>query len=117
MEDVPTPRDLRGAAAVARTLAYAAGAVGVVAGVVLYRAGDTAFAVAVWVLTFGVGSLLMIAAFLLLAMMGVLARIAAIESDVRIMVGRRTADSDRGPGPTTGDGPGDHPNPWSERLP
>lgn len=113
MDDVPTPRDLRGAAGVARTLAYAAGVTGVVAGVILYRAGDTAFAVAVWVLTFGVGALLMIAAFLLLALVAVLARLAAMESDLRVAVGRRPLDPDRGRGPTTGDHPGDHPNPWS----
>lgn len=109
MNDVPTPRELRGAAAVARTLAYAAGVVGVVAGVLLYQGGDTAFAIAVWVLTFGVGALLMIAAFLLHAMVALLARLHAIESDLRIMVGRR------GPDPVLGDdeGRGDpHPNPW-----
>lgn len=112
MDDVPTPRDLRGAAAVARTLAYAAGVVGVVAGVILYRAGDTAFAIAVWVLTFGVGALLMIAAFLLLALVSVLARLAAMESDLRVAVGRRPLDPGPGWGPTTGDRPGDHPNHW-----
>lgn len=121
MDDIPTPRDLRGAAAVSRTLAYAAGAVGIVAGVVLYRSGETAFAVAVWVLTFGVGALLMIAAFLLLAIMGVLARVTAIESDVRVVVGRQRHGPDDDPyprgGPTTNDGPGDHPNHWSTRHP
>lgn len=122
MDDVPTPRDLRGAAGVSRTLAYAAGAVGIVAGVVLYRAGETAFAVAVWVLTFGVGALLMIAAFLLLALMGVMARLAAVESDLRVAVGRLPGPGGPGSGgpghdggPTTNDGPGDHPNHWSTR--
>ncbi len=115
MDDVPTPRDLRGAAGVARTLAYAAGAVGVVAGVILYRAGDVAFAIAVWVLTFGVGALLMIAAFLLLALMGIQARMAAMESDLRVVVGRRTPDPDPDVRPRTGDSPGDHPNHWARR--
>lgn len=112
MHDVPTPRDLRGAAGVARTLAYAAGVVGVVAGVILYRSGDVAFAIAVWVLTFGVGALLMIAAFLLLALMGIQARLQGMESDLRVAMGRRDLDPGRGSGPSTGDGPGDHPNPW-----
>lgn len=115
MDDVPSPRDLRGAAGVARTLAYAAGAVGVVSGVILYRAGDIAFAIAVWVLTFGVGALLMIAAFLLLALMGVSARLAAVESDLRIAVGRRTLQDDPRSRPRTGDDPDDHPNHWAER--
>ncbi|MBY5164406.1 hypothetical protein [Salsipaludibacter albus] len=109
MDDVPTPRELRGAAGVARTLAYAAGAVGVVAGVLLYQGGDTAFAIAVWVLTFGVGALLMIAAFLLHGMVALLARLHALESDVRVLVGRRSPDLDEVDGPR---GPDPHPNPW-----
>lgn len=57
------------------------------------------FAVAIWVLTFAVGALLMIAGFLLQAMTAVLARLAAMEQDVRLLVGRR--------GPTR-----DDPDPW-----
>lgn len=109
MDDVPTPRELRGAAGVARLLAYAAGAAGVVAGALLYRSGDTAFAIAVWVLTFGAGAVLMIAAFLLHGMVALLARLAAVESDVRVLVGRRGGD--RGEPPPTG-GRDPHPNPW-----
>lgn len=101
----PSPRDLRGAAAAARSLAYAAGLAGAVAGGLLYQQGETAFAIGVWVLTFGVGAVLMIAAFLLQGMMALLARIAAIESDLRMLVGRRGRD-DRG------DGPELPPNPW-----
>lgn len=85
----PDPKDLRGAAAVARTLAYAAGLAGVVAGGILYQQGEVPFAVAIWVLTFAVGALLMIAAFLLQAMTSLLARVAAIESDLRVLVSRR----------------------------
>lgn len=93
----PDPKDLRGAAAVARTLAYAAGLAGVVAGGVLYQQGEAPFAVAIWVLTFAVGALLMIAGFLLQAMTAILARLAGLEQDVRVLVGRR------GPDPRDGD--------------
>ncbi len=72
-----------------RTLAYASGLAGVVAGGILYQQGEVPFAVAIWVLTFAVGALLMIAGFLLQAMTVVLARLAAMEQDVRVLVGRR----------------------------
>ena len=72
-----------------RTLAYAAGLAGVVAGGILYQQGEVPFAVAIWVLTFAVGALLMIAGFLLQAMTVILARLAAMEQDVRLLVGRR----------------------------
>lgn len=104
-DSAPTPRELRGAAGVARTLAYAAGLAGAIAGGLLYQQGDTGFAIAVWVLTFGVGALLMIAAFLLQAMMSLLARIAAVESDLSVLLGRRHQFDD----PVGVDLP---PNPW-----
>lgn len=88
----PDPKDLRGAAAVARTLAYAAGLAGVVAGGILYQQGEVPFAVAIWVLTFAVGALLMIAGFLLQAMTSLLARVAAMEQDLRVLVARRGAE-------------------------
>lgn len=94
MPETPSPRELRGAAAVARTLAYACGLAGVVAGAVLYQQGELPFAVAVWVLTFAVGALLMIASFLLQAMTDLLARTAAIEQDVRTVLGRQGPSAD-----------------------
>lgn len=96
----PDPKDLRGAAAVARTLAYAAGLAGVVAGGILYQQGEVPFAVAIWVLTFAVGALLMIAAFLLQAMTVLLARVAAMEQDLRVLVGREQRPVERS-GPDT----------------
>lgn len=101
----PTPRELRGAAGVARTLAYAAGIAGAGAGVLLYQQGETGFAIAVWVLTFGVGAVLMIAAFLLQGLTVMLARMAALEADMRVLVGRRMPPDDDDPPETT-------PNPW-----
>lgn len=83
----PAPRDLRGAAAVARTLGYAAALVGAVVGVLLWRQGDGDLALAVWVLTLCVGALLMVSAFLLEGITALLARMAALESDVRVLLG------------------------------
>lgn len=97
MATAPDPKDLRGAAAVARTLAYAAGLAGVVAGGLVYQQGEVPFAIAIWILTFAVGALLMIAGFLLQAMTSLLARVTAIEQDVRLLVGRS--------GPGQGDPP------------
>ena len=98
MATAPDPKDLRGAAAVARTLAYAAGLAGVVAGGIVYQQGEVPFAIAIWVLTFAVGALLMIAGFLLQAMTAILARLAAMEQDVRVLVGRDRHDHPGGPG-------------------
>lgn len=94
MATAPDPKDLRGAAAVARTLAYAAGLAGVVAGGIVYQQGEVPFAIAIWVLTFAVGALMMIAGFLLQAMTSLLARVAAIEQDVRLLVGRSGPERD-----------------------
>lgn len=107
MDRVPSPKDLRGAAAVAQTLAYVAGIAGVVAGALLYRGGDVAFAVVVWVLTFAAGAILMIAAFLTRAMAALLARIAKIEQDVTVLVGR---EGDRQP-------PEREQDPWGRHRP
>lgn len=88
-------------------MAYAAGLAGAAAGLVLYRRNDLGFAVAVWVLTFGVGALLMIAGFLLDGLTTLLARMTALESDVRVLVGRG------GPGGIGPQRPLDRPpNPW-----
>lgn len=76
----------------AQTLAYLCGLAGVVAGGLLYTRAETAFAVVVWVLTFAIGAVLMIAAALVRAMASLLARIAHLESDVSLLV----ADSARG---------------------
>jgi hypothetical protein len=72
-----------------------------VSGGILYQQGEVPFAVAIWVLTFAVGALLMIAAFLLQAMTVLLARVAAIEQDVRVLLGRGR-DQAEGTGPDWG---------------
>ncbi|MDX1619909.1 MAG: hypothetical protein R3320_02890 [Nitriliruptorales bacterium] len=103
MEKVPSPKDLNGAAAVAQSLAYAAGLAGVVAGGLLYRDGEPALAVIAWILTFAVGAMLMIAAFLVRAIAGLLAHVARLESDVQVLVAdrARNGDLDRGRDPWT----------------
>lgn len=89
MDRIPTPKDLRGAGAVAQSLAYVAGLAGVVAGGLLYRDGSTAFAVVVWVLTFAVGAVLMIAAFMVRAMAAMLGHLARLTSDVQVLLADR----------------------------
>ena len=99
----PRPRDLRGAANVARALAYVLGLVGVVAGAVVYRSGGgTGPAVVIWVITFAAGAVLMIAAFLCDGLAALLARTAALEQELRTVTRRRDDE------PWSGG----HPNPW-----
>lgn len=101
---VPRPRDLRGAANVARGLAYVLGLVGVVAGTVVYRSlGNVALAVVIWVVTFAAGAMLMIAAFLCDGLAALLGRTAALEQELRTVT--RPRDDDR---PWSAN----HPNPW-----
>ena len=97
MDRIPNPKDLRGAAAVAQTLAYAAGLAGVIAGAVLYREGETGFAVVAWVLTFAAGAILMIAAFITRAIATLLARFTRIEQDVALLVADAGVDRQRLP--------------------
>lgn len=102
---MPRPKDLRGAANVARALAYVLGLVGVVAGAIVYRSGGaTALAVVIWVITFAAGAVLMIAAFLCDGLGALLARTAALEQELRTVTRRRDDEDD----PWTGG----HPNPW-----
>lgn len=108
MDQEPTPKDLRGAAAVAQSLAYASGLAGVIAGALVYRDGEVALAVVLWVLTFAAGALMMLAAFLARGLAGLLARLAKMDSDLQVIL------RDRGAGEPLL--PGDHhPNPWGRR--
>jgi hypothetical protein len=58
------PSQLRTAARVADALVYAVGVAGVVAGGLLWRDGDVAFAVVAWAVTFVAGAGLRLAAWL-----------------------------------------------------
>lgn len=85
----PTPRDLNGATAVARTLAYAVGVAGIVSAAAWQQTGGSAVVTAaIVVFTVAVAALLMVGAFLLQAMTAVMARLAAVESDLRVLMGR-----------------------------
>lgn len=101
----PRPKDLRGAANVARALAYVVGLVGVIAGTVVYRSlGNVALAVVVWVITFAAGAVLMIAAFLCDGLAALLARTASLEQELRMVTRRQDPDDE----PWSAE----HPNPW-----
>lgn len=102
MDEAPSPKDLRGAAAVAQSLAYVVGLAGVVAGGLLYLRDETALAVVAWAVTFAVGAMMMIASFLARGMAALLARMAALESDVRVLVGRGGPGPDEHPQRTEG---------------
>lgn len=92
MDHEPTPKDLRGAAAVAQSLAYVSGLAGVIAGALVYRDGEVALAVVLWVLTFAAGALTMIAAFLARGLASLLARLTKLDSDVQVLLRDRAAD-------------------------
>lgn len=102
---VPSPRDLRGAANVARTLAYVVGLVGVVGGGIVHRSGSASLALAIWVITFAGGAVLMIAGFLCDGLATLLARTAAIEQRLAALQRPDPGEADR-------DGWQGHPNPW-----
>lgn len=89
VNEVPTPRELRGAATVTQALAYGAGVAGVVAGALLYQAGQVGFAVVAWVLTFAAGAVLIIAAFLARGMAGLLTRLARMEQEIATLTAER----------------------------
>jgi len=95
MDSIPTPAELRGAAAVAQSLAYVVGLAGVVAGGLLLRDGEAAMAVVVWVITFAAGAILMIAAFMVRGLVALLARMTRVESDLAVLVRRDAADEQR----------------------
>ncbi len=92
MDQEPTPKDLRGAAAVAQTMAYVSGLAGIVAGALIYRSGDVALAVVIWVLTFAAGALMMVAAFLTRGLAALMARMASVQTDLQVLLRDRAAD-------------------------
>lgn len=96
------PRELATAARVADGLVYVAGVAGVVAGAMLFRGGDVAFALVAWVLTFVAGAALRLAAWAGRALAQLLERTERMEADL--------ADLHRGAGPATP--PVDEPGPW-----
>ena len=98
MEHVKT-RELLVAARVAEALVYAAGIAGVVAGGLLFRGGDEAFAVVAWLLTFVAGAALRLAAWAARALAELLERIRSMENDLARMAAqpRENRSEPRGP--------------------
>ncbi len=92
MDRVPGPKELRGAAAVAASLAYIVGLAGIVAGGLVLRDGDSVGAVILWVLTFAAGAAMMVLAMLIRGVAAILARLTQVEGDVRVLVGDRNRD-------------------------
>ena len=82
MRDAVEPRELVAAARVADALVYAAGLAGVIAGALLFRGDQLAFALVVWVLTFIAGAGLRLAAWAAKALAVLLARTQRIEEEV-----------------------------------
>lgn len=76
------PSALVVAARVADALVYAAGLAGVVAGGLLFRDEEVAFALVIWVLTFVAGAALRLAAAMGRAVAILLARTERIEADL-----------------------------------
>lgn len=107
MDRVPGPKELRGAAAVATSLAYIVGLAGVLVGGLVLRDGETTTAIVVWVLTFAAGAALMIAAMVVRAIASLLGRLAMVEQDLRTLVGDRARDGDDPRQPSWG-----HQPPW-----
>ena len=97
-----TPRELVVAARVADGLVYASGLAGVVAGGLLFREGQTSWAVIAWTLTFVAGAGLRLAAAVTRAIAEVLARQTAIEQELRTL---RGGDLDQGQAPAPRHGP------------
>ena len=87
----PSPKDLRGAAGVAQTLAYVSGLAGVVAGALLYREGDITLAIVLWLVTFTAGALMMVTAALARSMASLLARLTKMDADMQVLLRDRAA--------------------------
>ncbi len=96
--DPVKPRELLTAARLADALVYAAGVAGVVAGGLLLRDGQVAFAVVAWTLTFVAGAGLRLAAWAGRALAELLVRVERIEEQQRDLRGpsRGMQPSDRG---------------------
>jgi len=103
MDDI-RPSELRVAARLADALVYAAGLAGVIAGGVLFRNGELAFALVAWVLTFVAGAALRLAAWASRALAELLIRTARIEDTLDVI---RTTPPASSPEPPRG----------SERIP
>ncbi|MEE8602187.1 hypothetical protein [Euzebya tangerina] len=78
----PRPRELIAAARVADGLVVVVGLAGVVAGAQLFRAGDLAFAIIAWILTFIAGAALRLVVWMARGIAAVMDRTERIEQDI-----------------------------------
>jgi hypothetical protein len=92
------PSELRTAARVADALVYAAGLAGVVAGGLLFSAGELPFAIVAWVLTFVAGAVLRLVAWSARALADLLVRGERIERALDDLRADRAAVPAREPG-------------------
>jgi hypothetical protein len=90
--------ELRVAARVADALVYATGVAGVVAGGLLFRSGQLAFAVVAWVLTFVAGAVLRLVAWGVRALADLLERSERMERTLDDLARDRLAADRRDPG-------------------
>lgn len=98
MEPHVKPSELRIAARVADALVYAAGVAGVVAGGLLFRGGDLAFALVAWVLTFVAGAVLRLASWGIRALADLLERGDRLERALDDLARDRAAAEPERPG-------------------
>ncbi|MGH8885193.1 MAG: hypothetical protein ACRDYX_08490 [Egibacteraceae bacterium] len=77
-----SPLQLHAAARIADALVWAAGLAGVVAGALLYRAGNLGFAIVAWVVTFIAGAALRLASWATKALAELLVRTERIEEEL-----------------------------------
>ena len=91
------PQQLQVAARVADALVYVAGAAGVVAGGLLFRDGQSAFALVAWILTFVAGAGLRLAAWAARALAQLLVSADRIEHDLAVLRREQAADTPQQP--------------------
>jgi hypothetical protein len=102
------PTELHTAARVADALVYAAGVAGVIAGGLLFRDGQAAFALVAWVLTFIAGAGLRLAAWAAKALALLLVRTEQMERDLLQLTQAAPPPAP----PESGDAPGGVPDPY-----
>lgn len=108
MDDIPTPKELRGAARAATIMAYAVGLAGVAVGTLALRDDELATALLLYVVTFAVGACLIGVATLVRAVAGLSVQLDRVDRDVALLVRDHAAERHH-PGPPDDD--------WRHRSP
>ena len=92
MDEIPSPRDLRGVATISQALAYLIGVGGIVAGGFMQNDGNSGLAALLWLCGFGIGALLTVVAFAVRALGAVLARLEHLEGEIALLTRARAAE-------------------------